>query len=317
MVALRFYTSVALPLLSRNDDIRTMAPRKSARVSQAVSPTQKTPEPPNKSTDEDIINDPWTDEEEIGLFKGLIKWKPTGIHKHFRMLQLREYLLDNNYIHHRSAHTQIPGIWQKLESLYDLKALDEREDARQLSDISDDDDDEEEEADDVYSLAANKIHRQSFELPTQEYGDQLWKQRFPKDDESRDSSPPTIPGLNVSQRAPIKFTPSFSIEPEEVATPGSRPRGRPPKSSTKAKAAAPARRSRRQAESVATGSEEAGSADEQEGSEEHSDEAEEDGDEDEDEGDEGASQTSAPATRGRGQKGRRGGPRGRPRSRRK
>ena len=61
-----------------------MPPRKRARVSQATSPTPtsqaKTPTPaqsPSKE-DEQLLNDPWTDEEEIGLFKGLIKCKPTG-----------------------------------------------------------------------------------------------------------------------------------------------------------------------------------------------------------------------------------------------
>ncbi|QIX00629.1 hypothetical protein AMS68_006146 [Peltaster fructicola] len=299
-----------------------MPPRKRARVSEAASPTQKTPEPPIKPTDEELLNDPWTDEEEIGLFKGLIKWKPTGIHKHFRMLQLREYLLENKYIHPRSVHTQIPGIWQKLESLYDLEALDQREDARQLSDLSEDQDDDEEEAsDDVYSLAANKIHTQPFELPDQEYGDRVWKQRFPQDDEKGDDSPPAISGLNVSEQAPIKFTPSFSIEPEETATPAPRPRGRPPKGSSRAKAApaATARRSRRQAESVATGSEAGSEAVEPEEAE---DDAEEDDNErdDEDEGDdddEEASQASVPTTRGRGRGSGRGAPRGRPRGRRR
>lgn len=63
-----------------------MPPRKRARTA-ATSPAspaqvQKTPTPaadsPPNTADEQILNDPWTDEEEIGLFKGLIRWKPTG-----------------------------------------------------------------------------------------------------------------------------------------------------------------------------------------------------------------------------------------------
>lgn len=59
-----------------------MPPRKRARVSQAASPTPvKTPTPAEESADQDeeLLDDPWTDDEEIGLFKGLIKWKPTGM----------------------------------------------------------------------------------------------------------------------------------------------------------------------------------------------------------------------------------------------
>jgi MRG-binding protein len=62
-----------------------MPPKKKARVSQAASPAatdqHKTPTPAAQSpskADEDVLNDPWTDEEAIGLFKAVIKWKPTG-----------------------------------------------------------------------------------------------------------------------------------------------------------------------------------------------------------------------------------------------
>lgn len=68
-----------------------MPPRKRARVSQATSPATsippKTPTPVAMSPtaeEEDVLNDPWTDEEEIGLFKGLIRWKPTGKSSHHK-----------------------------------------------------------------------------------------------------------------------------------------------------------------------------------------------------------------------------------------
>ncbi|KAI7564401.1 hypothetical protein KC346_g21531, partial [Hortaea werneckii] len=57
-----------------------MPPRKRQRVSPTPPSQPKSPTPaesPPAPTDKHLLNDPWTDEEEIGLFKGLMQWKPT------------------------------------------------------------------------------------------------------------------------------------------------------------------------------------------------------------------------------------------------
>src|ERR1700761_4689791 len=71
-----------------------MPPRKRARASTASTPLRETqPKTPVEHNDgksavqgdeimedvgPDVLNDPWTDEQETQLLKGLMKWKPTG-----------------------------------------------------------------------------------------------------------------------------------------------------------------------------------------------------------------------------------------------
>ncbi|CZT43696.1 related to EAF7 Esa1 associated protein, subunit of the NuA4 histone acetyltransferase complex [Rhynchosporium secalis] len=116
-----------------------MPPRKKAKGSVRAPSTPAadedsmvvdTPQPDTTEASKpayDILKDPWTDEQETSLFKGIIRWKPAGIHKHFRMIAISEHLRNHGNDPTIEQHTRIPGIWIKLRTMYDLDIIDDRE----------------------------------------------------------------------------------------------------------------------------------------------------------------------------------------------
>ncbi|KAG8627182.1 hypothetical protein KVT40_004665 [Elsinoe batatas] len=51
----------------------------------------------------DLLSDPWTDAEETALYRALIRHKPTGLHKHFRMLDIYLGLVSQGYVRENPA----------------------------------------------------------------------------------------------------------------------------------------------------------------------------------------------------------------------
>ncbi|KAJ5147223.1 hypothetical protein N7526_000575 [Penicillium atrosanguineum] len=153
-----------------------MPPRKKAKRAHSATPqdeaaAQSSANTPGSSEsagkpelEHDFLSDPWTDEQETALLKAIIKWKPVGLHKHFRMLAIADYLKSQGFGPSTADHMRIPGIWKKLGTLYNLEALDERENSV-ITGTNDDDEDNH----DMYC---------PFELPYDEYGDMMFERRL-------------------------------------------------------------------------------------------------------------------------------------------
>ncbi|KAI1611669.1 chromatin modification-related protein EAF7-domain-containing protein [Exophiala viscosa] len=102
----------------------------------------------------------WTDDQESALLQAIVRWKPVGLHKHFRMIAIRDHLLAQGIIGPDDPHTTSTGIWKKLDSLYDLAKLDEREDS--IIDAGDD-------------------TFRDFELPREDFEELMWQKRLAPD----------------------------------------------------------------------------------------------------------------------------------------
>ncbi|KAI5785034.1 chromatin modification-related protein EAF7-domain-containing protein [Peziza echinospora] len=112
---------------------RSVESDQAANTPSASATAQTTGSGSNPLVGEPVYSDGWTDEQEITLFKAIAvyRWKPAGMHKHFRMLAI-EQMMRNHGV--SDAHTNTEGIWKKLNSLYNLEGIDEREDMEDESD---------------------------------------------------------------------------------------------------------------------------------------------------------------------------------------
>ncbi|KAF2628985.1 CT20-domain-containing protein [Macroventuria anomochaeta] len=264
-----------------------MPPRKKAKASAASTPLGDgqpgTPQASIALAQEELLNDPWEDEQEIQLLKSMMKWKPTGLHKHFRMISIHNDMTSHGFATEKAPHTRIRGIWKKLDQLYDLETLDARENEFAFPED-----------------AAETLP--GFELPEDEFGEMMWQSRFRGSESSEASSPPMVPiedqkalympGLGLLKDLPDGVQ-SRREERVAEATP-------PPKKSTRA--SRPAVKSGKGAKAGAAAAknskaQSAVSDSEEEEEDEEEEENEEDDDDESSSESEGEEEDSAPATR--------------------
>ncbi|KAJ3336856.1 High-affinity nitrate transporter 2.1 [Gonapodya sp. JEL0774] len=84
------------------------------------------------STETDGSYTSWTPEMEIVLFQALAKYKPIGVHKHFRMLSVSRFFNSNSPV-----KLPLQALWERFGRYYDVAGLDEVADSDPPSDAED------------------------------------------------------------------------------------------------------------------------------------------------------------------------------------
>ena len=102
---------------------------------------------------------------EVALFRAICRYKPVGIHKHFRMYNLVKFL-------NQSSETQFSyeSIQTELEKYYDLKGLEDED----------------------------EIWEEEFELPWQDYGELI--EEFGKAEVASETSPEATPSPEPEEK---------------------------------------------------------------------------------------------------------------------
>ncbi len=60
----------------------------------------------------------WTPELEESLLSAVCKYRPLGVHRYFRILNIQRFIAM-----HAGKHLPTTVLWEKLNSFYDLEAL--------------------------------------------------------------------------------------------------------------------------------------------------------------------------------------------------